>query len=173
MLEHASGIITAGLWLSGVAYLLVAGALWNLWRRASLPDVAYGGVSLTSRRVRWLWTVALLGATLLGSSNDPIVRSSVDMNDPDAEAVAAVTDDVRQVTTNVPLPFYRYEKQETSRGGVVLTTHELRGFVLPSELLWTLLAYLFLVIRFNPDGRWTRRILHGRKAARDADTEAG
>jgi hypothetical protein len=173
ILEHADAIITAGLWLSGVAFLVVAATLWNLWRRASLPEVAYGGVSLTPRRVRWLWTGALLGATLLGSANEPIVRSSVDTNDPDAEAVASLNDQTRRKTTTMPLPFYRYEKEEISRGGITLNTHELRGFVLPSELLWVLLAYVFLVIRFNPDSWWTRRFLHGRKRRWAREEQAG
>jgi len=171
MIEHADTIIAAGMWLSGIAYLVVAGTLWNLWRRSSLPEVAYGGVSLTPRRVRWLWTGALVGATLLGSANDPMVRSSVDLSDPEAEAAASPTAQTRRQSTSVPLPFYRYEKEEVSRGGMTLTTHELRGFVLPGELLWTLLAYLFLVVRFNPDGRWTRRLLHGRKGRPEPASE--
>lgn len=172
MLEHAGSIISAGPWLSGVAYLVVASTLWNLWRREALPDVAYGGVSLTPRRVRWLWTAAILGATVLGSANDPVVRTSVDMNDPDAQGSVSPTADRREGSITVPLPFYRYEKVETSRGGVVMTTHELRGFVVPFELIWTLLAYLFLVVRFNPDSWWTRRFLHGRKRRWSSDDQA-
>jgi len=168
MLEHANTIIAAGLWLSVVAFLVVAGTLWNLWRRDALPEVAYGGVSLTPRRVRWLWTAALLGSTVLGAANDPIVRSTSDMTDPDAEAAAAPTDQRRTVGRTVPLPFYRYEREDVTLGGVPVSSHELRGFVLPTHLLWTLLAYVFLVVRFNPDGRWTRRILHGRRATRAA-----
>jgi len=169
MLEHAGTLITVGLWLSVVALLVVAITVWNVWRRESLPEVAYGGVSLTPRRVRWLWTAALLGATLIGSARDPMIFTSIDMNDPDAEAAAQVDADTRSTSRSVPLPFYRYEREDVTRGGLPISSHEMRGFVLPTPLLWTLLAYVFLVIRFNPDGRWTRRILHGRKGARAGD----
>lgn len=172
MLEHADAIIAAGLWLSVVAYLVVVATVWNVWRRDAMPEVAYGGVAITQRRVRILWTAALVGATVVGSANDPVVVSSTDMQDPDAQAAAAHTGSSRSTSVSVPLPFYRYEKNETSVEGVVLTSHELRGFVLPTPLLWTLLAYLFLVIRFNPDSRWTRRFLHGTRRDRERDPGA-
>ena len=171
MLEHVGTIITVGLWLSVIALLVVAITVWNVWRRESFPEVAYGGVSLTPRRVRWLWTLALVGATVIGSARDPIIMNSVDMNDPDAEATAQARGDdgIRTTSMQVPLPFYRYEREDVTRAGLPVSSHELRGFVLPTPLLWTLLAYVFLVVRFNPDGRWTRRILHGRKATRAGD----
>lgn len=171
MIEHADAIITAGLWLSVVALLVVTATVVNVWRRRTMPEVAYGGVALTQRRVRILWTAALVGATVIGSANDPMVVSSTDMRDPDAQAAAAPTAPSRSTSVSVPLPFYRYERNETSVGGVMLTSHELRGFVLPTPLLWTLLAYVFLVIRFNPDSAWTRRFLHGRKREQERDPD--
>lgn len=162
MLEHADTIITVGLWLSVASLLLVAVIIWNVWRRPALPEAAYGGVALTTRRVRWLWTLALLGATALGSANDPVVRKAEDGHDPDVAAAAAPTAQRRTVSRSVPMPFYRYEREDVFLDGEPVAYHELRGFVLPGPLLWALLAYLFLVVRFNPDSRWTRRILHGR-----------
>ncbi|HSG09608.1 MAG TPA: hypothetical protein VLA36_14700 [Longimicrobiales bacterium] len=163
MIENAAVVITAGLWLSVVVLFVVAGILWNLWHRESLPEVAYGGVALAQRRVRWLWTAALLGATAMGSARDPMVTNTTTMEDPDARAAASPSDAMRTTSRNVPLPFYRYEREDVSLGGVAVASREMTGFVLPTPLLWALLAYLFLVVRFNPDSRWTRRILHGRK----------
>jgi len=172
MLEHADAFITAGLWLSAVALLAVGVTLWHLWRRASVPEVAYGGVTLAPRRLRWLWTAWLVGATLLGSANDPLIMSTLDTDDPEAQAAASPADEIRRTSTSLPLPFYRYERENVTVGGVPVSSQELRGFVVPTPLLWAFLAYFFLVVRFNPDSRWTRRILHGRKHGRQREGEA-
>lgn len=168
MIENAATIITVGLWLSVTVLFVVAGVLWNLWRRETLPEVGYGGVALTPHRVRWLWTAALLGATAVGSARNPMVSNTTTTEDPEARAAAAPGDATRTTSRSVPLPFYRYEREDVSLGGVPVSSREMRGFVLPTPLLWALLAYLFLVVRFNPDGRWTRRILHGRRRNQDA-----
>lgn len=171
MLEHANTFITAGIWLSVGAFAVLAGVLWHVWRRDVIPEVAYGGVALAPRRLRWLWTVALLGSIALGAAADPFLVTSTDMNAPAEHEAAPRPEVTRTIDRTIPLPFYRYERKEVTVDGVPQSSHELRGLVLPTPFLLTLLAYFFLVVRFKPDGRWTRRILYGRKEAGAGDND--
>ena len=153
-------VLMAGKVLSGVAVLLLLLAFWNVWRRESLPDVAYGGISLSTKRLRWIWVLVLAGGFALGVNEDPTVRSTRSMEDPEALASAS---DIRTVSINFPLPFYRFERERIFGAGELLSEQVLEGFVIPGPLISALLAYLILVVRWDSSNRFARRILQGRK----------
>lgn len=150
--------------LSAVALLLVALAIVNVWRRDSLPGVTYGSVSLSPRRLRWVWTGVLIGATLLGSAEDPFVQSASHTEDPE------LSQDGPGLGTSlsVPSPFYRYERERRYQGDRIAEESETEGILIPWQLLSALFAYLILVVRWDPTSRWAIRLLRGRKAAREA-----
>ncbi len=149
--------------LSAAALLTLVAALVNLWRRPSVPAFSYGALTLSQRRLKGLWFAFLFGALVVGSSNDPVIRNTEDRGEP----VPASTDAPPNATyysVNIPLPFYRYERTARSVNGTVVEEHILEGVVLPWSFLWALVAYYVLVVRWNPDSRWARGILEGRKA---------
>ena len=45
------------------------------------------------------------------------------------------------------------------------------GFLIPWSLLSALVAYLVLVVRWNPDSKMARRILRGRKWRREEEAQ--
>lgn len=153
--------------LSALALLALAAALVNLWRRREVPVFSYGSITLSQRRLKTLWLAFLLGALAVGSSNDPVIQATEDRG----EAVSSGVESGRTVTRSVtlPLPFYRYERTRRISEGIVVEEHVLEGLVLPWSFLWALLAYYVLVVRWNPESRWARRVLEGRKRSREEE----
>lgn len=150
--------------LSALSLLALAAALLSLWRRSTVPAFSYGTVTLSQRRLKAVWLAFLLGALAVGAGNDPVVRSTEDTQGP-----AAAPPDGGSTTIHalkIPLPFYRYERTSRSVNGTMVEEHSVEGLVLPWSFVWALLAYYVLVVRWNPDSRWARRILEGRKGPR-------
>lgn len=159
-----SGFILAGKVLSAVAIIAFLAVLWNIWRRSSFPGVSYGDIHLSHGRLRWLWFSIMLGALALGSAEDPIARRTSTMED--EELLAAATGS-RQTSLSIPLPFYRYERTRVHVGDDLAVENTLEGFLIPWALLSAFLAYLVLVVRWNPESRIALRILRGRRRRRD------
>jgi hypothetical protein len=155
-------VLLAAKVLSAVALFALVAALVNLWRRPSIPAFSYGAVTLSQRRLKAVWFAFLLGALAVGSNNDPVLRYTEGTEGP----ASTSTDNTSNTTysVNIPLPFYRYERTARWVNGTMVDEHILEGLVLPWSFLWALLAYYILVVRWNPDSRWARRILEGRKA---------
>jgi len=158
-------ILLVGKILSAVALLVLAAALLNLWRRSHVPAFSYGAVTLSQRRMKTVWSAFLLGALAMGSNNDPVLHTTQNTEDPGPAVAVEGSNTTRSVT--IPLPFYRYEHSSRSVNGSLVAEHHLEGLVLPWSFVSALLAYYVLVVRWNPDSRWARRILEGRKARRD------
>ena len=146
--------------LSVITLILVVAAIWNVFRWKSFPGVAYGGVSLSPRRLRWVWFTALLAAFGFGINEDPVHELPTTLwEDPEAAAAATAS---RTVTVYLPLPFYSYDREKVYGDGELVRDHLVEGFVLPWPLISALVAYLVLVVRWKPENRWARRILQGR-----------
>jgi hypothetical protein len=163
-IPDVTGFILAGKTFSAVALLVVLIVLLNIWRRSSFPGVSYGSISLSHGRLRWLWTSIIIGAVALGSAEDPIAR--LESTREDDERLAAA-ESRRQTSLTVPLPFYRYERQRIYADDEIAVDNTLEGFLIPWALLSALLAYLVLVVRWNPENRLALRILQGRRRRRD------
>ncbi|MGD2124310.1 MAG: hypothetical protein PVJ76_21450 [Gemmatimonadota bacterium] len=159
-MPEISVLLTAGKVLSGVAILLSLLAIWNVWRRKGFPKVAYGGISLSQKRLRWVWFLILVGAFGFGINEDPIAVASHSTGG-DREGVAISNS--RTVTVNLPLPFYRFDRERVYEDGELVREEIQEGFVIPGPLLSALLAYLILVVRWDSSSRLARRILKGRK----------
>lgn len=151
--------------LSGAVLLVLLIAFVNLWRRPGVPSFSYGGVTLSQRRLKGLWVAFLFGALVVASNNDPVLRSTQDRDGPKPTA-ADVHPKSTETATSLPLPFYHYERTARSVNGTVVEEHIMEGVALPWSLLWGLLAYYVLVVRWNPSSRWTKRILEGRVASK-------
>jgi hypothetical protein len=154
--------------LSAVTLLAFLAALVNLWRRPSVPPFSYGAITLSQRRLKGLWFAFLFGGLVVGSSNDPLVQHTEDRGEP-LPASTEAPPNTTYFGVDIPLPFYRYERNARSVKGKVIEEHIVEGVVLPWSFLWALLAYYVLVVRWNPDSRWARRILEGRKAWKRSD----
>lgn len=163
-LPDVSGFILAGKILSAIALLVVLAVLWNIWRRGSFPGVSYGSINLSHGRLRWLWTSIIIGAVALGSAEDPIARFE---NTSEDEELLAAADSRRQTSLAIPLPFYRYERQRIYADDELAVDNTFEGFLIPWALLSALLAYLVLVVRWNPENRLALRILQGRGRRRN------
>jgi hypothetical protein len=98
----------------------------------------------------------------VGSNNDPVATSTHDMENPE---LVEASDSRTSRSLSLPLPFYRLERERRIVNGEVAEEHVSEGVVLPWPFLWALLAYYVLVIRWNPNSRWARRILEGRRTA--------
>ena len=151
--------------LSGIALFVLLAVFVDLWRRPSVPPFSYGGVTLSQGRLKGLWFAFLVGALVVASNNDPIVRRTSDREGPETTS-AEVKATPMETDLTVPLPFYHYERTARSVDGTVVEEHVAEGAALPWSFLWGLLAYYVLVVRWNPDSRWTKRILEGRRAAK-------
>jgi hypothetical protein len=162
-------LLTVGKALSALMLLVVLVAIVSVWRRRSFPSVGYGGVSLSYRRLRWLWVGILLGSTGLGIAEDPIASLTHTQEDPEVLEAAS---SLRNTGMTLPLPFYRYERERTYGDGELASEEILEGFLIPWPLLSGLIAYLLLVLRWNPENRWALRILRGRRW-RDSAAAAG
>jgi len=123
--------------------------------------VSYGGITLGQTRLRWVWFLLLIGALGIGVAEDPILNESgTGEADP---ALLEGDPPTRTVYVTVPLPFYRYDRQRTYVEGRLAAESITRGVLIPWTLLSALLAYLVLVVRWNRENRWAKRILHGRR----------
>jgi hypothetical protein len=157
-------LFLAGKVLSGITLLVFLLALVDIWRRRSFPELSYGGLSLSQKRLRVVWFLILLGAFGVGINEGPIAISTRSMEDAD---VAAAATSFRTVSVSLPLPFYRYERQRVFGDGTLVEEEVTEGFLIPWSLLSALVAYFVLVVRWNPDSKMARRILRGRKWRRD------
>jgi hypothetical protein len=154
--------------LSAAALLALVAALVNLWRRPSVPPFSYGAVSLSQRRLKGLWSAFLLGALVVASNNDPVLRNTRDTDEPVPASTDAHAKSIYS-SLNMPLPFYHYKSTARRVSGTVVEEHIEEGVALPWSFLWALLAYYVLVVRWNPDSRWAKRVLEGRKAAKPSN----
>lgn len=159
MTSNMETALTIAMVLSLVVLLLVVVAIINVWRRETFPEISYGGITLTQRRLRWLWFVVIVASLGLVAAEDPVVYTAVDRDDPELREDAA---SVRTVKMAVPLPFYRYDRERVYADGELARELVGRSILIPRALLTTLLAYLLLVVRWNPENRWALRILHGK-----------
>ena len=146
--------------LSVLAILLTGAAIWNAWRRPSFPEVSYGGVRLSNKRLRWVWILVLLGAFGFGVNEEPIVKSTHSLDDPEAAEASTVE---TNVGLTLPLPFYRYERETVYGDDVLISEYTMEGVTIPWSLISALIAYWVLVLRWNAASRWARRILQGRR----------
>jgi len=162
-------LLTVGKALSALMLIVVLVTIVSVWRRESFPSVGYGGVSLSFRRLRWLWVGIILGATGLGIAEDPIARLTHTHEDPEVLETAS---SLRNTGLTLPLPFYRYERESTYGDGELGEQLVVEGFLIPWPLFSGLLAYLLLVLRWNPENKWALRILRGRRW-RESDVAAG
>lgn len=181
-LTHFPLLLATGKVLSVISVALLLAAWFDVWRRPSFPDASYGGLSLSRKRIRWVWFLVLLGAFLVGIDEDPIAVSTYSMEDPDAHATAAGelvapeggaeagSPDVttKTVGLSLPTPFYRYERQRIYLNDVLASEEVVEGVLIPWALLWSLLAYWVLVVRWNPERGLARRILWGRRWKKEA-----
>jgi len=147
--------------LSGAAILVLAAALIDLWRRTEVPSFSYGAMALSQKRLKALWVAFLVGALAVGSNNDPVLVRTDDTEDPALSQ--ALQGRTTRSSLSLPLPFYHYEREREVVNGAVATEHVSEGVVLPWSFMWALLAYYVLVVRWNPESRWARRVLEGRK----------
>lgn len=164
-LPDVSGFILAGKILSAVAIIALLAVTWNIWRRSSFPGVSYGSISLSHGRLRWLWFSIMLGAFALGAAEDPIARFENTIEDEELLEAAGTT---RQTSLSIPLPFYRYERQRVYADDQLAVDNTFEGFLIPWALLSAFLAYVVLVVRWNPENRLALRILQGRRRRRDS-----
>lgn len=151
--------------LSGAALLSLAAALIDLWRRTEVPSFSYGAMLLSQKRLKALWVAFLVGALAVGSNNDPVLVMTDDTEDP-ALSRASEGPTFRS-SLSLPFPFYRYEREREVVNGAVAAEHVREGVVLPWSFMWSLLAYYVLVVRWNPESRWARRVLQGHDVAGD------
>jgi hypothetical protein len=159
-IANVTSWLLAGKVLSAVALVVVLVVIVNIWRRASFPAVSYGSIELSHGRMRWLWFTLILGALALGSAEDMIARLE---NTSEDEELLAAAESRRQTGFTMPFPFYRYERQRVYADGELAVDNTTEGFLIPWALLSTLLAYLVLVIRWNPENRLALRILQGKR----------
>ena len=163
ILENLLWLFPVGLALSVFCLLAFLWVLWRLWRTESFPVVSYGGVSMPHRRVRWLWFVVMTGALGLGVVQDPFMTSTITAE----ETEEVEGSDIVSTGFLVPLPFYRYERDKQYIGGVLVFDQRTTSLLIPWPLLVAFLAYFLLVLRWDPESRWVRRFLLGRKAGRN------
>lgn len=159
-------IFLVGMGLSVVTVALVLAAFIDIWRRKTFPKVAYGGITLTVHRMKWIWGLTLLGAFGFGVNEDPITTRSFSSGNLE---VAQAAGPVRTVSVDLPMPFYQYHRARYSVAGEVLAEEGWEGFGLPWPLLSALFAYWVLVLHWNPGNRFARRILQGRRWRNEAD----
>ncbi len=159
-LPDISVLLTVGKTLSGVATLLLLLAVWNVWRRRDFPTVAYGGISLSQKRLRWVWFLILIGAFGFGINEDPVALATQTMEDENAQTAAS---GFRTVSVSLPFPFYRFDRERVYGDGELVSEQVQEGFVIPGPLLAAFLAYLVLVLRWDSSSRLARRILKGRR----------
>ena len=161
--DNIGMILLVGKILSVVSFLALGAAFINLWRRETLPEVSYGGLALSTRRLRWLWFTLLLGSMAMAASGDSGAIRSRTMEDLENEDGELRTGEARSTELSLPLPFYRYERFRSFRGGHMVEETVAEGVEVPVPFLTALIAYLVLVVRWNPENRWALRILHGRR----------
>jgi len=160
---NVAALLQVGKVLSAIALAVVLLIIVNIWRRPSFPAVSYGSIRLSHGRMRWLWFTFILGSLALGSAADPAAR--LENTSEDAELLAAA-ESTRHTGFTMPFPFYRYERQLVYADGVLAVDNTYEGFLIPWGLLSAFLAYLVLVIRWNPENRLALRILRGRQRRR-------
>lgn len=156
-------LLLVGKVLSGVMLLIFLGVLVNLWRHPSLPDLSYGGITLAWKRMRWLWFLFLTGALATGVSGDPVVSNVSTFTDAVESATDGQEQRAVQSSLSLPLPFYRYERERRSVDGRLVEETVVEAMVIPWELLSALVVYYFLVLKWDPENRWARRILEGKR----------
>jgi hypothetical protein len=107
-----------------------------------------------------------VGALLSSTLEEPIATQIDTMEDPDRVAAAEAT---RSTDLAAPLPFFSFRRERTwvadAPGAEWALAEETvtRGLTIPRGLFGALIAYGVLVVWWNPESRWARRILHGKK----------
>ncbi len=166
MNERIGELLVLAQILSGLSVLVLIGTLIYLWRRPALPAISYGGIELSMGRMRWLWTGALIGAFLSSALDDPIAVKSDVMEDPERVSAAVLT---RSSSLSMPFPFFQYSRERTwvadTPGAELALAEETvtRAITFPRGLFAAFVTFGVLVIWWNPESRWARRILHGKK----------
>jgi len=153
-----------GLSVLTVAVFLLA--LFNLWRREKFPLVSYGGITLSTRRMRWVWALVLVGAFGFAVNEDPVATRSFSS---EGIEIAKAANPSRMVSVDLPLPFYRFERARYSTDGERVGEEGAEHVSIPWPLLSALFAYWVLVRRWNPGNPFARRLLQGRKWRREMD----
>lgn len=162
--ENIGTILLAAKVLSGVSLIVFLGFILNIWLRASIPEVSYGSITLSPGRMRWLWTTFLLGSTLAAAATaDAVVVGTRTFEDPDLEASLPAGTARVQNSIDAPTPFYRFSRHWTSVDGQLLEEEVREEVVIPWAMLSAFLAYVILVMRWNPENRWALRILRGKR----------
>lgn len=157
---NVGALLLAGKILSMIALVVVLLVIVNIWRRKSFPAVSYGSIQLSHGRMRWLWFALILGATAIGSAEDPIARMTRTMVDEELLEAAETT---RRANLTAPFAFYRYDRERIYADGELASETVFEGFLIPWAMLSALIAYVVLVVRWNPENRWALRILQGRR----------
>jgi hypothetical protein len=112
--------------------------------------------------MRWLWMTFLVGSTLAAASGDPVVISTYSFEDPDIEASLPPGAERTQSSLDLPLPFYRYTRQRVTSDGNILEETVTQGIPFSWGMMTAFLAYVVLVVRWNPENR---RALRGLRTA--------
>ncbi|MDX1394728.1 MAG: hypothetical protein R3195_10055 [Gemmatimonadota bacterium] len=157
--ENVGTLLLAGKVLSGLAVVGVLAVIVNCWRRDAFPGISYGEIELSHGRLRWLWILFILGGFALGSAEDPVVQAGTTMED---EELLDSAVNRRQTSLDLPLPFYRFERRRVYADGELAVESTTEYFLIPWALLGAFVAYIALVVRWNPENRLALRILQGR-----------
>ena len=158
--ENVGTLLLAGKILSGLAVAGVIAVIVNCWRRDAFPGITYGPIELTHGRLRWLWILFILGGFALGSAEDPVVQASTTMQD---EELLESAVNRRQTSLDLPLPFYRFERRRVYVNDELAEESTTEYVLIPWALLGAFVAYIALVVRWNPENRLALRILRGRR----------
>jgi hypothetical protein len=110
--------------------------------------------------MRWIWFGILVGAFGFGVNEDPISTRTFSSGDLE---VARQAGPIRTISVDLPVPFYRYQRATHYLDGEEVAEDGAEHVSLPWPLLSALLAYGVLVLRWNPQNRFARRLLQGRK----------
>ncbi len=170
MTEHIGTVLLVAKVLSALMLVVLVVAVIDVRRRTNMPLISYGGLELSASRMRWLWFGLLVGSLGVAAAGDPVAMRSHSFEDPVTEDGQPRTGALVTRQVQVPLPFYRYERVRQYRDGHLVEEEVVEGALIPWALMSALFAYLVLVVRWNPESRWTLRVLHGRKRRRD-DTQ--
>lgn len=157
-IDHA---LQAGQILSAFALLVLVILCIDVLRRDP-PEVSYGGLTLGTSRLRWLWLSFLVGSTFLSATGDPEAVRESRFELPPSERPRSDQPRIGR-TIDVPLPFYSFERSWATVDGTLVEDVVREGVIVPLEMLGAFLVYLILVVRWDPENRWALRILRGRR----------
>jgi hypothetical protein len=172
MQEHIGSFVAVAQVLSGLTLMLLVWFVVDLWRRSELPAIAYGGITLNRRRTRYLWLAFLVGGLMVSAAEDPIATRGRTLEDWELEDGSRREGMQVGSSLFVPLPFYHFDRRRTHVEGHLVEEEVSEAVVIPWSFLGALVAYVVLVLRWNPESRWALRILKGRKWKKHESKEA-